>query len=91
MIVSRKAIQHIFEEYYRVNDEPCVCELTYYKEEGAAIPLEIVHMHWRRLNLESNPEEEERKYGMELNLTYEIDALLELFETLDFIGKLKLT
>jgi len=65
---------------------PCACELGRYKISGMPIPLESIHIQWRKLSMEGQ-QEEDTKTGSQLDMTYAIEELWKRFQSLDIIGK----
>ncbi|KAL5142514.1 PKS-NRPS hybrid synthetase [Glycine soja] len=59
---------------------PCACELQRY--EGGSIPLDAVHMYWRRLNFS-----DQELCQAEVSIKEEIDRIYKRFEELDVCGK----
>ncbi|XP_058739671.1 protein FAR1-RELATED SEQUENCE 6-like [Vicia villosa] len=69
---------------------PCACELVQYSRTGVvAIPLLLVHIHWKRLGLGDKKGKETDKLKEE-DLAQEWDALLKRFQELDVVGKIAL-
>jgi len=64
---------------------PCACELAKYNTTGHPIPLEAIHVHWKKLNFIDRGINDEE---FELSLQPELDALLKRFQELDCAGKL---
>ncbi|KAK7393758.1 hypothetical protein VNO78_22322 [Psophocarpus tetragonolobus] len=64
---------------------PCACELFRYNTMCQQIPVEAIHLHWRKLNFGGEGMNDE---GSELSLQPEIDALLKRFLELDLAGKI---
>ncbi|RDX82859.1 hypothetical protein CR513_36299, partial [Mucuna pruriens] len=64
---------------------PCACELARYSLVCHPVPLQAIHVHWRRLNYQEMNDE-----GFELSLQREIDALHKQFQELDYAGKITL-
>ncbi|KAI5404231.1 hypothetical protein KIW84_051400 [Lathyrus oleraceus] len=65
---------------------PCACELGRYTLGGIPIPIDVVHVHWRKLTMEV--ELEVGAYdGSEVDMTCAIDELWKRFRSLDDIGK----
>ncbi|KAH1264608.1 Protein FAR1-RELATED SEQUENCE 5 [Glycine max] len=96
-MVSRYALNEISVEFERVRhlkDKlsscgcvlrttlglPCACELQRY--EGGSIPLDVVHMYWRRLNFS-----DQGLCEAEVSIKEEIDRIHKRFEELDVCGK----
>ena len=65
---------------------PCACELGRYKISGMPIPLDSIHIQWKKLSMEGQ-QEEDTKTGSELDMTYAIEELWKWFRSLDIIGK----
>jgi alpha-glucosidase len=65
---------------------PCACELSGYKLTGVPIPLDSIHVHWKKLTMEG-PMEDDTEDGYELDMTEATDALWRRFQSLDIIGK----
>ncbi|KAH1232057.1 hypothetical protein GmHk_09G024812 [Glycine max] len=59
---------------------PCACELQRY--DGGSIPLDAVHMYWRRLNFS-----DQGLCEAEVSIKEEIDRIHKRFEELDVCGK----
>ncbi|KAH1262010.1 hypothetical protein GmHk_02G004730 [Glycine max] len=59
---------------------PCACELQRY--DGGSIPLDVVHMYWRRLNFS-----DQGLCEAEVSIKEEIDRIHKRFEELDVCGK----
>lgn len=64
----------------------CACELARYSMIPSAIPLNVVHIVWRRLNFFDDGFNK----SSELSLKPEIDALMRRFDELDMSGKIAL-
>ncbi|KAH1190176.1 hypothetical protein GmHk_20G057800 [Glycine max] len=96
-MVSRYALNEILVEFERVchlKDNvsscgcvlritlglPCACELQRY--EGGSIPLDAIHMYWRRLNFS-----DQGLCEAEVSIKEEIDIIHKRFEELDVCGK----
>ncbi|XP_040868472.1 uncharacterized protein [Glycine max] len=96
-MVSRYALNEISVEFERVRNLkdnlsscgcvlrttlglPCACELQRY--DGGSIPLDSVHMYWRRLNFSNQGLRE-----AEVSIKEEIDRIHKRFEELDVCGK----
>ncbi|GAU25032.1 hypothetical protein TSUD_155060 [Trifolium subterraneum] len=65
---------------------PCACELAKYSMMPCAIPLDAIHIIWRKLNFF----DDEFSKSSELSLKPEIDALIRRFDELDMSGKIAL-
>ncbi|CAK8536513.1 unnamed protein product [Lathyrus sativus] len=65
---------------------PCACELTGYRIDGIPIPIEVVHVHWRKLSMEVNLDEDVDD-GSEVDMSSAIDELWKRFKSLDVVGK----
>ncbi|XP_027913070.1 PKS-NRPS hybrid synthetase CHGG_01239-like isoform X1 [Vigna unguiculata] len=63
---------------------PCACELARYSTMCHPIPLEAIHVHWKKLNFDRGMNDKES----ELSLQPELDALLKRFQELDCAGKI---
>lgn len=65
---------------------PCACELGKYQVDGIPIPIDIVHVHWRKLTMEvkldANVED-----GSEVDMSNAIDELWRRYKSLDVVGK----
>ncbi|XP_028188235.1 uncharacterized protein LOC114374760 [Glycine soja] len=59
---------------------PCACELQRY--DGGSIPLDVVHMYWRRLNFS-----DQGLCEAEVSIKEEMDRIYKRFEELDVCGK----
>ncbi|KAH1256465.1 hypothetical protein GmHk_03G006618 [Glycine max] len=59
---------------------PCACELQRY--DGGSIPLDAVHMYWRRLSFL-----DQGLCEAEVNIKEEMDRIYKRFEELDICGK----
>ncbi|XP_028180755.1 uncharacterized protein LOC114367761 [Glycine soja] len=59
---------------------PCACELQRY--DGGSIPLDVVHMYWRRLNFS-----DQGLCEAEVSIKEEIDRMHKRFNELDVCGK----
>ncbi|KAL5185362.1 putative protein FAR1-RELATED SEQUENCE 10 [Glycine soja] len=59
---------------------PCACELQRY--DGGSIPLDAVHMYWRRLSFS-----DQGLCEAELSIKEEMDRIYKRFEELDVCGK----
>ncbi|XP_014620245.1 uncharacterized protein [Glycine max] len=96
-MVSRYALNEISVEFERVRHLkdslsscgcvlrttlglPCACELQRY--DGGSIPLDAVHMYWRRLNFS-----DQGLCEAEVSIKEEIDRIHKRFEELDVCGK----
>ncbi|KAI5433347.1 hypothetical protein KIW84_020580 [Lathyrus oleraceus] len=65
---------------------PCACELARYTLGGIPIPIDVVHVHWRKLTMEVELEVGEDD-GSEVDMTSAMDELWRRFRSLDVIGK----
>ncbi|KAI5387086.1 hypothetical protein KIW84_073298 [Lathyrus oleraceus] len=65
---------------------PCACELGRYRVGGILIPIDAVHVHWRKLTMEVELEIGEDD-GSEVDMTAAMDELWRRFRSLDVIGK----
>ena len=65
---------------------PCACELGRYTLGGIPIPIDVVHVHWRKLTMEVELEVGEDD-GSEVDMTSAMDELWRRFRSLDVIGK----
>ncbi|XP_073223412.1 uncharacterized protein [Cicer arietinum] len=65
---------------------PCACELGQYKLMGEPIPLDSVHIQWRKLSMECELTQDTED-GSELDMSTEMNALWKRFRSLDVIGK----
>ncbi|KAI5399389.1 hypothetical protein KIW84_064662 [Lathyrus oleraceus] len=65
---------------------PCACELGRYTLGGIPIPIDVVHVHWRKLTMEVKLEVGEDD-GSEVDMTSAMDELWRRFRSLDIIGK----
>ncbi|KAI5448433.1 hypothetical protein KIW84_015738 [Lathyrus oleraceus] len=65
---------------------PCACELGRYRVGGIPIPIDAVHVHWRKLTMEVELEIGEDD-GSEVDMTAAMDELWRRFRSLDVIGK----
>ena len=96
-MVSRYALNEISVEFERVRylkdnvsscgcvlrttlGLPCACELQRY--DGGSIPLDAVHMYWRRLNFS-----DQGLCEAEVSIKEEMDRIYKRFEELDVCGK----
>ncbi|KAL5134448.1 putative protein FAR1-RELATED SEQUENCE 10 [Glycine soja] len=96
-MVSRYALNEISVEFERVRylkdnvsscgcvlrttlGLPCACELQRY--EGGSIPLDAVHMYWRRLNFS-----DQGLCEAEVSIKEEMDRIYKRFDELDVCGK----
>ncbi|XP_028222998.1 uncharacterized protein LOC114404075 [Glycine soja] len=96
-MVSRNALNEIsveFERVHQLKDNlsscgcvlrttlglPCACEQQRY--EGGSIPLDAVHMYWRRLNFS-----DQGLCDAEVRIKEEINRIHKRFEELDVCGK----
>ena len=59
---------------------PCACELQRY--DGGSIPLDAVHMYWRRLSFS-----DQGLCEAEVSIKEEMDRIYKRFEELDVCGK----
>ncbi|XP_028229078.1 uncharacterized protein LOC114409711 [Glycine soja] len=99
-MVSRYALNEISVEFERVRHLkdnlsscgcvlrttlglPCACELQRY--DGGSIPLDAIHMYWRRLNFS-----DQGLCEAEVSIKEEIDRIHKRFEELDVCGKVTL-
>jgi len=64
---------------------PCACELARYSTMSHLIPLEAIHVHWKKLNFIDRGMNDKE---FELSLQPELDALLKRFQELDCAGKI---
>ncbi|CAK8570643.1 unnamed protein product [Lathyrus sativus] len=65
---------------------PCACELTGYRIDGLLIPIDVVHVHWRKLSMEVKLDEDVDD-GSEVDMSSAIDELWKRFKSLDVVGK----
>jgi alpha-glucosidase len=65
---------------------PCAYELGRYTLGGIPIPIDAVHVHWRKLTMEVELEVGEDD-GSEVDMTSAMDELWRRFRSLDVIGK----
>ncbi|CAK8562903.1 unnamed protein product [Lathyrus sativus] len=65
---------------------PCACELTGYRIDGIPIPIDDVHVYWRKLSMEVKLDEDVDD-GSEVDMSNVIDELWKRFKSLDFVGK----
>ncbi|KAI5406195.1 hypothetical protein KIW84_052806 [Lathyrus oleraceus] len=65
---------------------PCACELGRYTLGGIPIPINVVHVHRRKLTMEVELEVGVDD-GSEVDMTCAIDELWKRFRSLDVIGK----
>ncbi|KAI5411501.1 hypothetical protein KIW84_056543 [Lathyrus oleraceus] len=65
---------------------PCACELGRYTLGGIQIPIDVVHVHWRKLTMEVELEVGADD-GSEVDMTCAMDELWKQFRSLDVIGK----
>jgi len=96
-MVSRYALNEILVEFERVRHFkdnlfscgcvlrtmlglPCACELQMY--DGGSIPLDAVHMYWRRLSFL-----DQGLCEAEVSIKEEMDRIYKRFEELDVCGK----
>ncbi|XP_058750746.1 uncharacterized protein LOC131623740 [Vicia villosa] len=70
----------------RVYGLPCACELGRYILSGDPIPIEAIHIHWRKLNMEGN-QDVDTNDGSEVDMTNAIDEIWKSFRSLDVVGK----
>lgn len=69
---------------------PCACELVQYNRMSVvAIPLLVVHIHWRRVKFGDKKDNETDKLEEE-DFAQEWDVLVERFRELDIAGKITL-
>ncbi|KAI5413165.1 hypothetical protein KIW84_057678 [Lathyrus oleraceus] len=65
---------------------PCACELGRHALGGIPIPIDVIHVHWRKLTMEVELEVGADD-GSEVDMTCAIDELWKRFRSLDVIGK----
>ncbi|CAK8531567.1 unnamed protein product [Lathyrus sativus] len=65
---------------------PFACELTGYRIDGIPIPIDVVHVHWRKLSMEVKLDEDVDD-GSEVDMSSAIDELWKRFKSLDVVGK----
>ncbi|XP_058768863.1 uncharacterized protein LOC131642659 [Vicia villosa] len=65
---------------------PCACELGRYTLSGDAIPIEAIHIHWRKLSMEGN-KDVDADDGSEVDMTNAIDEIWKRWRSLDVVGK----
>ncbi|XP_024039451.1 uncharacterized protein LOC112098079 [Citrus clementina] len=65
---------------------PCAHEIAEYKREGRPIPLDSVHLHWRKLDLVCTSYEK----SAELSCTPEMEMIIKRFEDSDGFGKMQI-
>lgn len=65
---------------------PCACELARYSMMPSVIPLDAVHIFWRRLSFFDDGFNKSSEFSMKP----EIDALMRRFDELDMCGKIAL-
>ncbi|CAK8541607.1 unnamed protein product [Lathyrus sativus] len=99
--MSRAALRHIVKELTRVNYVgtnkelfrctllPCACELTGYRIGGIPIPIDVVHVHWRKLSMKVKLEEDVDD-GSEVDICSAIDELWKRCRSLDVVRKMAL-
>ena len=68
---------------------PCACELARYTSNYIPIPLDVIHVHWRRLSF-SNECDTGDTSDSELSVQVELEALARRFKELDVAGKIVL-
>ncbi|KAI5435977.1 hypothetical protein KIW84_022415 [Lathyrus oleraceus] len=68
---------------------PCACELERYALSGIPVPIDVVHVHWRKLTMEVELEVGAND-GLEVDMTCVMDELWKRFRSLDVIGKREL-
>ncbi|XP_058749864.1 uncharacterized protein LOC131622860 [Vicia villosa] len=65
---------------------PCACELGRYTLSGDAIPIEAIHIHWRKLSMEGN-QDIDADDGSEIDMTNAIDEIWKMWRSLDVVEK----
>ncbi|XP_058726299.1 uncharacterized protein LOC131597631 [Vicia villosa] len=65
---------------------PCACELGRYTLSGDAIPIEAIHIHWRKLSMKGN-QDIDADDGSEIDMTNAIDEIWKMWRSLDVVGK----
>ncbi|XP_058767246.1 uncharacterized protein LOC131640896 [Vicia villosa] len=65
---------------------PCACELGRYTLSGDAIPIEAIHIYWRKLSMEGN-QDVDADDGSELDMTNAIDEIWKRWRSLDVVRK----
>ncbi|XP_058742559.1 PKS-NRPS hybrid synthetase cheA-like [Vicia villosa] len=78
--VSRAALRQIAEEWLRID------MLGRYTLSGDAIPIEAIHIHWRKLSMEGN-QDIDADDGSEIDMTNAIDEIWKRWKSLDVVGK----
>ncbi|KAI5385280.1 hypothetical protein KIW84_072037 [Lathyrus oleraceus] len=83
MVKCREAMNKNLRTSYGL---PCACELGRYTLGGIPIPIDVVHVHWRKLTMEVELEVGADD-GSEVDMTCAMDELWKRFRSLDVIGK----
>ena len=65
---------------------PCACELGRYTLSGDPIPIEAIHIHWRKLSMEGK-QEVDADDGSELDMTHAIEEIWKKYRATDVVGK----
>ncbi|XP_058752396.1 uncharacterized protein LOC131625559 [Vicia villosa] len=65
---------------------PCACELGRYTLSGEAMPIEAIHIHWRKLSMEDN-QYVDADDGSEIDMTNAIDEIWKRWRSLDVVEK----
>ncbi|XP_058760410.1 PKS-NRPS hybrid synthetase cheA-like [Vicia villosa] len=65
---------------------PCACELGRYTLSCDAIPIEAIHIHWRKLSMEGN-QDIDADDGSKIDMTNAIDEIWKRWKSLDVVGK----
>ncbi|XP_058768861.1 uncharacterized protein LOC131642657 [Vicia villosa] len=70
----------------KVHGLPCACELGRYTLSGDAMPIEVIHIHWRKLSMEGN-QYVDADDGSEIDMTNAIDEIWKRWRSLNVVGK----
>lgn len=65
---------------------PCMCELTSLQIQGYVVPLESIHVFWKKLQIEEHEVTIEES-GTYLDLEKEFEKLKRYFSILDIVGQ----
>ena len=65
---------------------PCVCQLAGFQIQGLLIPLEPIHVFWKKLHIQEHTDGPEDS-GSKMDLDAECEELKTYFNSLDIVGK----
>ena len=65
---------------------PCACELGRYVISSIPIPIDNIHVHWRKLSMEGELQADVED-GSEVDMSSAMEELWRRFRSLDVVGK----